>query len=172
MDINSLDNFKTLIIIFILLAFLYLFVFKTSGESFEVPVSIISPAPAAVIKKPMPYLVPREVSPSGPNPPNARIPEQIAKMKDIYNVIPSDPMDELYGSQNIQDNLRYPERFFGPGIVPSGTAGVASSGVGSHNMLSTSQPIQPFSTELVQNGGLLDKIGADDTHTNPNYASF
>jgi len=166
MDIKSLDNFKTLIVVLVLVAVIYLIMVGFKKESFEVP------APATLIKTPEPIQVPRIVSPSGPNPPNARIPEDIAKQNDIYNVIPNDPQDELYGSQNIKDNLRYPERLFGPGVVNLGNKILANSGVASTKILNTSQPIQPFSVELVQNGGMLGQIGPDDTHTNPNYASF
>lgn len=165
---KTLDNFKTLIIVFVLIALLYLFVFN-KNETFE---SNTMPAPATIIKSPPQIMAPRIVSPSGPNPPNARVPNKIAKENDIYDCVPNDPQDELYGSQNIQDNLRYPERSFGPGIVNSGSKLLVNSGVASQKMLNTSQPIQPFENEMVQNGGLLDKIGPDDTHTNPNYAAF
>jgi len=166
MDIKGLDNFNTLIIVFVIIAFLYLFVFSSKDESFEVP------APAALIKQPMPIPIPRQVSPSGPNPPNSRIPDSIARMNDVYEVIPNDPQDEKYSTQNFTDNLRYPERSFGPGIVNGGSKIMLNSGIASNKMLDTSQPIQPFATELVQNGGMLGSIGPDDTHTNPNYASF
>jgi len=170
MDIKGLDNFNTLVIVFVIIAFLYLFVFTPSAtpceEQFEVP------APAALIKEPMPYSVPRQVSPSGPNPPNSRIPDSIARMSDVYDVIPNDPQDEKYSTQNFQDNLRYPERSFGPGIVNGGSKIMLNSGIASHKILDTSQPIQPFATELVQNGGMMGSIGPDDTKTNPNYATF
>ena len=185
MDIKGLDNFKTLIIVFVLISFLYLFVFKQKDESspvgLERPIlknsvfkeSFEVPAPATLIMAPPPVMTPRIVAPSGPNPPNARVPNVVAKENDIYNFIPNDPQDELYGSQNIQDNLRYPERMFGPGILNAGSKLLAGSGVASRHMLNTSQPIQPFATELIQNGGLMGGgIGPDDTQTNPSYASF
>jgi hypothetical protein len=166
MDIKGLDNFTTLIVVFVVVAFLYLFVFSPKEESFEVP------APAILIKESLPVQVPRQVSPSGPNPPNSRIPESFARKNDNYNVIPNDPQDEKYSTQNFQDNLRYPERSFGPGIVNGGSKILLNSGVASHKMLDTSQAIQPFATELVQNGGMMGSIGPDDTKTNPNYSSF
>jgi hypothetical protein len=173
MDMKTFDNFKTLIIVFVLIALLYLFVFMKKEESFEVTTKFSTiPAPSVIIKQAENDMAPRIVSPSGPNPPNARIPELIARENDVYNIVPNDPQDELYGSQNIQDNLRYPERSFGPGIVNSGSKLLVSSGVASTKMLNTSQAIQSFSTELVQNGGLFGNVGADDTKTNPNYASF
>jgi hypothetical protein len=166
MDIKGLDNFNTLVIVFVIIALLYLFVFSPSEEPFEVP------APATLIKQSMPIPVPRQVSPSGPSPPNSRIPDSIAKINDVYNVIPNDPQDEKYSTQNFTDNLRYPERSFGPGIVNGGSKLMLNSGIASPKMLNTSQPIQPFATELVQNGGMMGSIGPDDTKTDPNYASF
>jgi len=173
MDMKTLDNFKTLIIVFVLIALLYLFVFTQKQESFEsVAKNPPIPAQATIIIKPEQSIPPRIVSPSGPNPPNARVPNIVAKENDVYNFTANDPQDELYGSQNIQDNLRYPERSFGPGIVNGGNKLLEHSGVASRKMLNTSQAIQPFSIELVQNGGLLGSIGPDDTRTNPNYASL
>ena len=173
MDIKTLDNFKTLIIVFVVVALLYLFVFTQKQESFElVTKNHPIPAQATVIMKPEKEMPPRIVSPSGPNPPNAIVSNIVAKENDIYDFTANDPQDELYGSQNIQDNLRYPERSFGPGIINGGNKLLEQSGVASRKMLNTSQDIQPFSVELVQNGGLLGSIGADDTHTNPNYTSL
>jgi hypothetical protein len=148
------------------MAFLYLFVFSPSEETFEVA------APAVLVKQPMPIPIPRQVSPSGPNPPNSRIPDSIARINDVYNVVPNDPQDEKYSTQNFKDNLRYPERSFGPGIVNGGSKIILNSGIASPKMLDTAQTIQPFATELVQNGGMMGSIGPDDTKTNPNYASF
>jgi hypothetical protein len=173
MDMKTLDNFKILIIIFVLVALLYLFIFKKNEEQFEVTTKFSTvPAPSVIVKSPEPTMSPRIVSPSGPNPPNARVPDSVAQVNDNYNFIPNDPQDELYGSQNMQDNLRHPERSFGPGIVNSGSKLLVGSGVASSKMLNTSEPIQPFNVELVQNGGLFGKLGADDTKINPNYASF
>ena len=155
---------KTVIIILVLIIIGFIYIYAFKKEQFEIP------APAAVIKTPLPILEPREVSPSGPNPPNARNPKALPNV--ASQVLPSDPMDETYGSQDIKDNLCYPERSFKPGLVNSGTKHILNSQVASNTMLDTIQPIQPFKPELIQNGGILDVIGADDTHSNNNYASF
>ena len=97
---------------------------------------------------------------------------KVARLNSVFSITPNDPMDEQYGSQDIQDNLRYPERSFRAGLINSGNKIITNSEVASNRMLDTAQPIQPFKPELVENGGLLDGIGADDTHTNYNYASF
>ena len=160
------DTKKIGIIVVILIIAVYIFFNKLKSETFEVP------APAAVMKAPLPIQVPREVSPSGPNPPNARVSDSIARLNDNYDVIANDPLDENYGSQNIQDNLRYPERSFSPGIMNIGTKIITNSEIASNRILNSSQPLQPFKPEFIQSGGLLDGIGADDTKTDPNYASF
>ena len=161
------DTKKIGIIVLIIVLIVFFFIKSNyQAEKFEIP------APAAVMTVPLPIQVPREVSPSGPNPPNARIPDSVARLNSVFSVTPNDPMDEQYGSQDIQDNLRYPERSFRPGMINSGNKIITNSEVASTRMLDTAQPIQPFKPELVENGGLLDGIGADDSHTNYNYASF
>ena len=161
------DTKKIGIIVLIIVLIVFFFIKSNyQAEKFEIP------APATVMKTPLSIQVPREVSPSGPNPPNARIPDSIARLNSVFSITPNDPMDEQYGSQDIQDNLRYPERSFRAGLINSGNKIITNSEVASNRMLDTAQPIQPFKPELVENGGLLDGIGADDTHTNYNYASF
>ena len=169
---ENIDNIYILCLIFLVVAGLY-FYFMQPGKPSLLPASeAFVPAPATIIKMAEPIPVPRQVSPSGPSPPNARIPEEEAKKNDIYNIVPNDPQDEQYGSQDIQDNLRYPERLFGPGVVNGGNKLLQESEVAGPKMLGTAQPIQPFSPELALNGALIDGVGADDTQTNPNFASF
>jgi hypothetical protein len=166
---KSIDNFYTLLIVFLIGTTLY-FVFFKSRETFEAKEAV--PAPATIIKSPEPILVERTVSPSGPNPPNAKVSNKVAQRSETYNVIPSDPYDETYGSQNIQDNLRYPERSFNPGIINDGNRIINASGVASSMNLNSPQPVQLYKPELIQNGGLLDGVGPDDTQSDPNYATF
>uniref|UniRef100_A0A6C0D6Z7 Uncharacterized protein n=1 Tax=viral metagenome TaxID=1070528 RepID=A0A6C0D6Z7_9ZZZZ len=167
MEIKRLDNLYTVVLVLVVASLLYFsYIYYTSKEKFEVP------APAASVKKPEPIPIPREVSPSGPNPPNARIPDVIAKQQDNYNIVPNDTQDENYGSQDIQDNLRYPERLFGPGMKNDDTRVLVESGAASRNLLPTAEPIQPFNAEPISSGGLMGRIGANDTNMNQNYASF
>jgi hypothetical protein len=167
MEIKRVDNLYTVIFIIAGFSLLYFYyIYNVKEEKFEVP------APATPIKKPEPMLIPREVSPSGPNPPNARIPEMIARAEDNYNIVPSDPQDENYGSQNIQDNLRYPERLFGPGTKNIGTKLLVDSAAASTKLLPTAEPIQPFNSESISSGGLMGPVGANDTNINQNYSSF
>ena len=61
---------------------------------------------------------------------------------------------------------------FGPGVVNDGNKMLRSSEVANNKILGSVQAMQPFTPEMVSNGGLLDGIAANDTGSNPNYASF
>lgn len=167
MEIKRLDNLYTVLIIILIFSVFYIsYIYYTKNERFEVP------APAALVMKPEPMPVPRQVSPSGPNPPNARIPEVVAQKEDNYNIVPNDLQDEMYGSQNIQDNLRYPERSFGPGIKNDGANILVDSGAASTKLLPTAEPIQTYKIEPISSGGLMGPIAANDTNLDQNFASF
>lgn len=169
---EHIDNIYILGLILVVVAGLYFYFMQPTKPKLLPASEAFVPAPATVVKMAEPMPVPREVSPSGPSPPNARIPEAEAKKHDVYMPVPNDPQDEQYGSQDIQDNLRYPERLFGPGVVNGGNKVLQESEVAGQKTLGTVQPIQPFSPELALNGALIDGIGPDDTQTNPNFASF
>lgn len=162
MDKHMIDNMYTIVFIIILFSasYIYITVRKNKNETFNDGV----PGPAVIIKQPPPVLPPRQVSPSGPNPPNARIPNVEQRNIDVLNVIPSDPYDETYGSQNMKDNLRRPERSFGPGIMNDGQNIFVRNGVASEITQESEIPIQHYSQEMVQNGGNFnDSYGPNDT---------
>jgi hypothetical protein len=135
-------------------------------ESFEVP----APAPLQTIPIPDP---PRTVSPSGPNPPSQAPPED-----DIPVRLPGpedmDPYEESYGSSNLKDNMRYPERLFGPAPKPNKTEIAVSAGVASEKQQVVSQALQTFSPDFAQNGGEFIEGGifANDSGENPNYSAI
>ena len=162
MDNHIIDNMYTILFIIIIFTASYLYVIQSSSkkELFRDGV----PAPAAVIKRAPPSLPPRQVTPSGPSPPNARIPEAEQRNNDVLNVIPNDPYDEIYGSQNMKDNLRQPERSFSPGIMNDGHNIFVRSGVASNSIQESDIPIQHYSQEMVQNGGNFNEsYGPNDT---------
>ena len=142
-------NYKVVVALFLILM-VVIYIFTRNTDNFEVP------APATVIEKPILIKEPREVSLSGPSSPNARSPNFIVKKQDNYNIVPNDPFDELYGSQNIKDNLRYPERSFGPSVINNSTNIIVGSGVA--DMKSSTL----FSPEMVQNGGTFNSVLAND----------
>lgn len=165
-----LDNNYILVLLIVLVSFTYLYLTFNKNDTFE---TNQNPAPATIIKKDPIILSPRVVSPSGPNPPNAHVSEKEARKQDVLNVVPTDPYDETYGSQNMKDNLRYPERSFGPGILNDGKKVLVANGVASAVINPSENAIQQFSQEMVQNGGLFNSsYGANDTNLNPNYAAF
>ena len=166
MDIKGVDNLYSIIGILVIFSILYFSYMSYTKESFEVP------APSPLIQKSEPIMMPRQVSPSGPSAPNARVPDVVARENDNYNVIPTDPQDENYGSQDIKDNMRYVERSFGPGIANTGNKLLVNSEVANEKLLGTVQPLQPFSPEFVSNGGMMGGIAANDTTSDQNFASF
>ena len=153
-----MDNMYTIVFVIILFTVSYLYVTKSSSKK-EMFIG-----PAAIIKQTPPSLPPRQVTPSGPSAPTARIPEVEQRKTDVLNVIPNDPYDEIYGSQNIKDNLRQPERSFSPGIMNDGHNIFVRSGVASNTIQESDRPIQHYSQEMVQNGGNFNEsYGPNDT---------
>lgn len=135
-------------------------------ESFETP----APAPLMTIPIPDP---PRTVAAAGPNSPSQAPPEY-----DLPERLPgpseSDPFDETYGSSNMKDNMRYPERLFGPAPKPNKTEIAVSAGVASPEQQVVSQALQTFSPDFAQNGGEFIEGGifANDTNEQPNYSAI
>ena len=148
-------------------AYLYFFAPRkyVIEEAFETP----APAPLMTIPIPEP---PRTVAPAGPNSPSMAPPED-----DMPQRLPgpedSDPYDESYGSSNMKDNMRYPERLFGPAPKPNKTELAVGAGVASENG-GVNQALQSFSPEFAQNGGefLEGGIFANDALENPNYSAI
>jgi hypothetical protein len=155
------------VFLILILSSVYIYLTFYTKETFEIP------APATTITRDPPIMPTVEVSPSGPNPPNARMSEIEARKYDVYNVVPNDIYDEKYGSQNMKTNLRYPERSFGPGIVNDSKKLYVANGVASTTINESNNRIQKFSQEMVQNGGLFNEsYGANDVNLDPNYSAF
>jgi hypothetical protein len=138
-------------------------------ESFE---GMGQPAPAPIITLPIPE-PPRTVSPSGPNPPNQAPPEDDMPVR-LPGPSDSDPFEESFGSSNLKDNMRYPERLFGPAPKPNKTELAVGAGVASPEQQVTSQALQTFSPDFAQNGGEFIEGGifANDSGENPNYSAI
>lgn len=135
-------------------------------ESFEVP----APAPLQTIPIPEP---PRLIAPSGPSSPSQAPPEDDMPVR-LPGPEDSDPYDETYGSSNMKDNMRYPERLFGPAPKPNKTEIAVSAGVASPEQQRVSQALQTFSPDFAQNGGEFIEGGifANDAGENPNYSAI
>ena len=137
-------------------------------ESFEVP----APAPPVYLDPPADG--PRTITPGGSNTPNQQPPPDPPIVERLPGPVDSDPYDESYGSSNMKDNLRHPERFFGPAPQPVNTQVALESGIAG---IENSQPaisLQTFSPEMAQNGGQFMEGGifANDAFENPTYSSF
>ncbi len=137
-------------------------------ESFEVP------APAPTVYAEPPADIPRTISPGGPSTPNQQAPPDPPVVERLPGPVDSDPYDETYGSSNIKDNLRHPERFYGPAPQPANTQVALESGLAGIETQKSAAAIQTFSPEMAQNGGQFMEGGifANDTGENPNYSAF
>lgn len=134
-------------------------------EAFEVP------APAPLILQPIPE-PPRTVAPAGPSPPNQSPPEDMPAVR-LPAPDDSDPYDETYGSSDLQDNMRYPERLFSPAPKPTNTSLAVGADLASYHEQTVSAAIQTFKPELAQNGGsFMEGIFANDTTSSPNYSAY
>ena len=136
-------------------------------EAFEVP------APAPPVLNYPPADIPRTITPGGPNTPNQTAPPEPV-VERIPGPVDSDPYDETYGSSNIKDNLRYPERFYGPAPQPNNTQIALESGLAGIESSKPAIALQTFSPEMAQNGGQFIEGGvfANDTDEKTSYSAI
>ena len=122
--------------------------------------------------QPVQTLPERVVSSSGPNPPNAMIREKMATTL-AEPERASDPYDQSEGELPMEDNMRYPERSFGPGTENNQTDIAAAGGQASQRVQETHNSARMYSPEFVQNGGYQDtEVVANDTLDEHIYAAF
>lgn len=119
------------------------------------------------------------ISPAGPSPPNVApspaAPEerQVPEEREPPDVTARDPLDDPNSSNDLQDNLRHPERMFSPGVKPADVDRSVMSGVASSRSLTSSQALQTFAPEMAQNGGeFMQGIAANDTMSDTEFAAF
>lgn len=156
-------------------AFLY-FKNQTSAVKYTEP-SIVEdfevPAPAPIVTQPLPE-PPRIITSGGPSTPNQAPPKEEVPPPRLPGPTDSDPYDETYGSSDMKDNMRYPEKLFGQAVKPANTQIAVNAGTASDLTQGVSQAFQTFSPEFAQNGGEFVDGGvfANDTFEKPNYSSF
>lgn len=110
---------------------------------------------------------PRDVAPSGPNPPNAQGPPQKTLPE---TAAANDPLAEVNSETPIKDNLRHPENSFGPGVENNGTRLSVDAGLANN---SVQGGVSNFSPEFAQNGGeFMAGISASDAFNTDSYASI
>lgn len=142
-----------------------------SSEQFTNWDSVIeTPAYAPPIREPMPRGN-MSVSSGGPNPPNVAAP---STMPSTLGSSPdaSDPYSETAEEADAPERLRHPERSFSPGIIPETGAIAVAGGIASPETASSSQALQTFSPEFVQNGGSFFGTVSAFEDENPNYTAF
>lgn len=147
-------------------------------EKFEVP-SIAVPVVQQVLEEEEQTISPggpasSDLGRQGPGAPNQMPPPRVTTTERLPGPTDKDPYDETYGSSNMKENLRHPERFFGPAPVPDNTTISTASGVAGSPGPTTPQSVQNFSPDFAQNGGEFVDGGifANDAGENPNYSTF
>lgn len=164
-----LDKVFLAVFVAALLYFGFLIVSKQfTSEAFDVP------GVAPVITVPLPVEAPRVISPGGPNAPNQMAPPAEVPVPRLPGPEDHDPYEQSYGSSNIRDNLRHPERFFGPAPQPTHTDLALASGVAGIATEQSAAAVQTFSPELAQNGGeyMEGGIFANDTAEDTTFSAI
>lgn len=141
------------------------------GQKLIIEETFIAPAPMVTQPIPEPEQV---VAPGGPNSPNQMPPPTHDTNERLPGPTDSDPLDDDYGSSNIKDNLRYPERSFGPAPKPINTTIAVASGNASTLNSGVNTALQTFTPDYAQNGTefIPGGIFANDVFDNPNYSAF
>jgi hypothetical protein len=130
-------------------------------------------APAPEVTQPIPEPE-RVVAPGGPNSPNQLPPPTHEINERLPGPTDSDPLDDSYGSSNMKDNMRYPERLFGPAPNPQTASIAVASGTASTLNSGVNTALQTFNPDFAQNGTefIPGGIFANDTLDNANYSTF
>ncbi len=171
----TMSQMKSQIVLAVLLAgilFLaYQLYLNLKAPKYVIEETFIAPAP--VVTQPIPEPE-RVVASGGPNSPNQMPPPTHDTNERLPGPEDSDPLEDSYGSSNMKDNMRYPERLFGPAPKPRGTSIAVGSGVASNLNSGVNVALQTFSPDFAQNGTefIPGGIFANDTLDNPNYSAF
>ncbi len=140
----------------------------SSSENFVSP-RAETPAFAPRIREPIPR-GDMNLSAGGPNPPNVaaptNMPPTIAPEPDA-----ADPYQVTTESAHAPENLRHPERSFGPGVIAEQVNTNVQAGL-ANSPAESSQAFQMFSPEFVQNGGTFFGTVSALEDENPNYSAF
>jgi hypothetical protein len=111
-----------------------------------------------------------QVSSSGPNPPASAPPHYIASEMSRPPEA-NDPYDRTNEDANAPEQLRFPERSFGPGVAATETINNENAGLAGP-ATDSSQAFQQFSPEFVTNGGSFFGSVTAVEDENPNYSAF
>ncbi len=149
----------------------YQLVLNLSSQKLLIEETFIAPAP--IVTQPIPEPE-RVVAPGGPNSPNQMPPPTHDTNERLPGPTDVDPLDDEYGSSNMQDNMRYPERSFGPAPSPKDTSIAVAAGTASTLNSGVNQALQTFSPDFAQNGTefVPGGIFANDVFDDANYSAF
>ena len=130
-------------------------------------------APAPIVTQPIPEPE-RTISPGGPSSPSQMPPPTHDTNERLPGPEDRDPQDDEYGSSDMKDNMRYPERLFGKAPKPVNTTIPVASGTASNLGAGVNNALQTFNPEFAQNGAefIPGGIFANDTLDDSNYSSF
>ena len=156
------------ITVLLFVGYLFAQYYMFGKERFEVPM-MAPPVVQQVSAEPE-----RVVSPGGSSAPNQMPPPRERTVERLPGPVDADPYDETYGSSNMKEDLRHPERFFGPAPTADNVAIARASGVAGVPGSTTPQAVQTFSPDFAQNGGEFVDGGifANDTVDSPNFSAF
>lgn len=156
------------ITVLLFVGYLFAQYYMFGKERFEVPM-VAPPVVQQISAEPE-----RVVSPGGPSAPNQMPPPRERTVERLPGPVDADPYDETYGSSNMKEELRHPERFFGPAPTADNVSISHASGVAGLPGSTTPQAVQTFSPDFAQNGGEFVDGGifANDAGENPNYSAF
>jgi hypothetical protein len=136
----------------------------TSIDNLEVPDS----APPL---RQQPLRGPITVSSGGGNPPN--VAPSLGMLPTAGpEVRATDPYTDNAMPANAEEEVRYPERSFSPGVIPQNTSIAQEAGVANAHIGPTTQAIQKFNPEFVTGGGEFFGQVAPMEDENPNYTAF
>ena len=165
---------KSQIVLAVLLAAIlflaYQLYLNLTSSKLVIEETFIAPAPPVTQPIPEPE---RTVSPGGPNSPNQRPPTH-----DTTERLPgpedSDPLDDSYASSAMKDDMRYPERLFGPAPNPQVTSIAVASGTASSLNSGVNVALQTFKPEFAQNGAefMNGGIFPNDDLDDAKYSTF
>ena len=167
------------ITVLLFVGYLFAQYYMFGKERFEVPmvappvVQQVSAEPERVVSPGGP--APSDLGRQGPGAPNQMpLPSRAESVERLPGPVDKDPYDETYGSSNMKEELRHPERFFGPAPTADNVAIARASGVAGLPGSTTPQAVQTFSPDFAQNGGEFVDGGifANDTADSPNFSAF
>ena len=125
------------------------------------------------VEEPPIVAIRKQLAASGPNAPAVAPPPSSPPVA-MPQESAYDPQSNPYESADHPEQLRHPERLYGPGLVNDETQTAIDSGVASKAASITNQNLSQFGPEFAQNGGFfLDNgVVANDAFVSSSYSSI